>query len=445
MRREIFPIAGFLLGLLSATAPAQDIPRMQQVIRTYTDSGQFTGTVLVARGDTVLLEKSYGAANREWDIPNTPATRYRLGSLTKQFTAAAVLILVERGKLKIDDPVRKYFPEAPAGWDGVTIFNLLTHTSGVPDFVTGPGYAEFKLQPTSPAKRLPALLDKEFEFRPGERMSYSNSGYVLLGVLIERVSGRRYAEFLQEAIFDPLGMRDSGYDRGVTVIPRRAAGYVPTPAGPVNAPYIDMSVPYASGALYSTTGDLLKWERGLFGGKVMSAASLQKMTTPFKDDYAFGLIESRAGNRRVLMHTGSIEGFNTYLAYYPDRQITVAVLSNLNGTVPDELGPKLGALANGEKVILPTERKAIGLPEELLQRYVGTYALTPSVDMIITREQAQLASRIGPQPPVPIFPESRNTFFGREVDAQIEFIEEGGKVTHLVLHQDGREIRAARR
>ena len=445
MRRLAPRASGLMLGLLSATATlAQDTARMEQVIRTYTDSSQFMGSVLVSRGDSVLFEKSYGSANLEWDILNTPATKYRLGSLTKQFTAAAVLILEEQGKLKLEDPVRKHFPEAPPSWDGVTIFHVLTHSAGIPNLTATPAYAELKLLPTSSARRLQSLLDLALEFKPGERMSYTNTGYVLLGVLIERVSGKRYADFLQEAIFTPLDMRDSGYDRSAVVIPRRAAGYVPTPNGPINAPYIDMTVPYAAGSLYSTTGDLLKWERGLFGGKLISPASLKKMTTPFKGDYALGLLESHAGNRRALMHTGGIEGFNTYLAYYPDSQVTVAVLSNLSGSAPDEMGPKLGSLAHGDAVIMASERKAISVPDDVLQRYVGTYQLDANLNLVITREQSQLVMRLGPQPPIPIFPESRTRFFGRVVDAQIEFVEQGGAVTHLDLHMDGRELKAVR-
>src|SRR5262249_27980857 len=158
----------------------------------------------------------------------------------------------------------------------------------------------------------------------------SNSGYLVLGYVIERIAGTSYEMFVTDNIFKPLGMKDSGYDSNTAIISRRAAGYAPSPIGPVNAAFIHMSIPHGAGALYSTTEDLLRWEQGLFGGKLISTMSLAKMTAPFKNDYAFGLMVQTAGGRKVIQHGGGIEGFNTFLAYYPDSKVTVAVLANLN-------------------------------------------------------------------------------------------------------------------
>ena len=276
--------------LLAGTSLAQNVDtRMDQIVQSSVANKQFMGAVLVARGNDVLFSKGYGSANLEWQIPNTPSTKFRLGSVTKQFTAASILLLEERGKLKVDDPVKKYLPDAPAAWDKMTIFHVLTHTAGIANFTNFPDYQSTEAIPTTPEKLVARFRDKPLEFQPGDRMNYSNSGYVLLGYLIEKVSGQTYEKFLQENIFTPLGMKDSGYDSNSAVIARRASGYTPGPNGPVNAGFVHMSIPIAAGALYSTTEDLLKWEQGLFGGKVLSAASLQKMTTPFKNDYAFGL------------------------------------------------------------------------------------------------------------------------------------------------------------
>jgi CubicO group peptidase (beta-lactamase class C family) len=259
---------------------AQDnLPRMEQVVQSYVSDKQFMGSVLVARGGTTVFDKGYGFANLEWNIPNTPTTKFRLGSITKQFTAASILLLEERGKLKTDDPVKKYIPDAPAAWDKVTIYNLLTHTSGIANFTSFPDYASTETAPTTPEKLVARFRDKPLEFQPGEKWNYSNSGYVLLGYLIEKISGQTYEQFVQQNIFSPLGMKDSGYDSHRTVMQRRATGYTPSDNGPVNAGYIDMSIPFSAGALYSTTEDLLRWEQGLFGGKVLSATSFEKMTT----------------------------------------------------------------------------------------------------------------------------------------------------------------------
>jgi CubicO group peptidase (beta-lactamase class C family) len=271
---------------------------MEQIIQSYVSNKQFMGTVLVARGTEIILDKGYGSANLEWDIPNSPSTKFRLGSITKQFTAASIMLLQERQKLSIDDPVKKYMPDAPAAWDKITIFNLLTHTSGIPNYTGFPEFTTLQLSPITSEKLVAVFRDKPLDFQPGEKWNYSNSGYVLLGFLIEKISGETYEKFLQENVFTPLGMQDSGYDSNSAIIPHRATGYAPGRGGIVNAGFVHMTTPFSAGALYSTTGDLLRWEQGLFGGKLLSADSLAKMTTPFKNDYAFGLgVRSLNGTR----------------------------------------------------------------------------------------------------------------------------------------------------
>src|SRR5688572_17806956 len=178
-----------VLLFVATSCFAQDAARMEEVVQTYVRDKTFMGSVLVARGTDVILSKGYGSANLEWDLPNSPATKFRLGSITKQFTAASILLLEERGKLKLDDPIKKYVPEAPAAWDAITIFNLLTHTSGIPNFTRLPDYKSLKLADTPVAKTIVTVRDQALDFVPGEKMSYSNSGYLLLGYVIERVTG----------------------------------------------------------------------------------------------------------------------------------------------------------------------------------------------------------------------------------------------------------------
>ncbi len=343
-----------VLLLLAVSCLAQDIARIEQVIRTYVENRQFMGSVLVARGDRVLLSKGYGSADLEWGIPNSPATKFRLGSVTKQFTAAAILLLEERGKLSIHDPVSKHLPGTPATWRKVAIFHLLTHTSGIPSFTSFPDYENRKSFASSAQELVARFRAKPLEFEPGQKWNYSNSGYVLLGYLIEKITGGSYEKFVRENIFTPLGMLDSGYDSNSAILPRRASGYVRGKNGFEHAGFIHMSIPHAAGALYSTTEDLLKWEQGLFGGKLLTAASLKKMTTPFKGNYALGLCVETTGGRTLIEHDGGIEGFNTKLAYYPDSKLTIAVLSNVNGSAPDDIGRKLAALAHSDtRVDLP--------------------------------------------------------------------------------------------
>ena len=231
MLRKI-TVAFFLLTIRVSICLAQDnVARMDEVVRSYVNAKQFMGSVLVARDGKVILSKGYGSANLEWGVPNSPSAKFRLGSITKQFTAACILLLEERGKLKVEDPVKKYMPDAPAAWDKITIFNLLTHTSGIPSFTGFPDYHSMEAIPATPEQLVARFRDKPLEFQPGEKWNYSNSGYVLLGYLIEKISQQSYSQFVQENIFNPLGMKDSGYDSNTAIIVHRASGYSPGAKG----------------------------------------------------------------------------------------------------------------------------------------------------------------------------------------------------------------------
>ena len=445
--RALVPIALTIASLALAHSYAAQEPtvRMEQIVQSYADSKQFMGSVLVAKDGKILLSKGYRSADLEWNIPDSPNTKFRLGSITKQFTAAAILLLEERGKLKIEDPVKKHMPDAPTAWDKVTIFHLLTHTSGIPSFTSFPDYSSTEATPTTPEKLVARFRDKPLEFQPGEDWKYDNSGYALLGYLIEKISGQSYKDFLQENIFKPLGMTDSGYDSNSAIMLHRAQGYSPGQDGPQHAGYIDMTIPFAAGALYSTTEDLLRWEQALFGGKVLSDASLKKMTTPFKHDYAFGLGVRTVNGHKVIEHGGGIEGFNTQMSYFPDDKLAVIVLGNLNGGAPGAIASSLAAITYGEKVILPSERKEVAVPKEILKQYVGTYDMAPGFNIVVTLEGSQLMTQATGQPRIPIYPESETKFFLKAVDAQIEFSKnEKDEVTTLTLHQNGQTLKGAK-
>jgi CubicO group peptidase (beta-lactamase class C family) len=419
---------------------------MDQIVHSYAADHKFMGTALVARGSQVIFSKGYGSADLEWDVPNSPNTKFRLGSVTKQFTAASILLLEERGKLNVNDPVKKYLPDAPAAWDKITIYHVLTHTSGIPNFTGFPDYEKLDAFAATPAQLVERFRDKPLDFAPGEKWNYSNSGYVLLGYLIEKLTGGTYEKFVRENIFTPLGMKDSGYDSNSAIIPHRASGYALVKGAYENAGFVHMSIPHGAGALYSTTEDLLKWEQGLFGGKVLQATSLQKMTTPFKNNYAFGLGVQTVDGHKVISHGGGIQGFVTELEYYPDDKLTVVVLENVTGAVPPgEIAKKLAALAHGDKVTLPGERQEITLDSKVLDRYVGAYQLNPNVSVLITREGNQLSTKLSGQGALPIFPESETAFFMKAVDAQLEFPKDGqAKASQVILHQNGRDTTAKR-
>ena len=335
---------------LAVVGFTQDLGQMAVAVKAQADGNRFMGSVLVAKGDMIVFEISAGRANVEWNIPNSATTKFRIGSLTKQFTAAALLLLEERGKLSVDDPIAKHIGGVPASWRPITLRHLLTHTSGIPDFTELPNYSEWKLSGLPPSMLLARVRDLSLDFDPGTKFKYSNTGYVLLGWVIEIVSGQTYREFVKQNLFDPLGIADSGYDSSVAIIQQRASGYQ---VGELalrmsNANYIDMRTPGGAGGLYSTTGDLLKWTRALFGGKLLQSGSLEKMTTPAKSDYAYGLrVETKHGRKRFA-HAGGIDGFGSFLAYFPESAVTIAVLSNVAGPTAPQLEERLETIYFGK-------------------------------------------------------------------------------------------------
>lgn len=433
-----------LLGLLMASfvpavGVAQDTARMAQIVEAPGPDDPFMGTVLVAKDGAVGFEKSLGFANVEWQVPNTPATKFRIGSVTKQFTAVAILLLEERGLLAIGDPVSKYLPDAPNAWANVTVFHLLTHTSGIPSITSFPDFGNWKLSAPSVAESVAHFRDRPLEFVPGEGFAYSNSGYLLLGHLIERVSGQTYEAFVKDNLLVPLGMVETGYDWNSTIFPQRASGYQRKASGLVNAPYINMLVPHAAGALYSTTGDMLRWTQGLFSGKLLSHASLERMTTPHKGGYGFGVFVRTINGRKIIEHGGSIDGFSAYLSYSPEEKLTAVVLSNINGPA-DTLGRQLTQVALGEPVTLASERPAVEVPEATLKDYIGVYELGPRFTNSIRLIDGGLTTQISGQSSIPLFAESDSKFFLKVADVQLEFMRDAdGRVTHLIQHHNGRK------
>lgn len=441
--------AAFSLVVLATCASpvmAQDVTRMDQVVRASADRDEFSGSVLVARGDEVLLDKGYGLANREWNIPNAGDTRFRLASVTKQFTAVAIMILTEQGKVDLDAPVKTYLPDAPAAWDAVTVRHLLSHTGGVPNFTDFDDYQATKALPATIDSLIARFRDRPLDFQPGDDWAYSNSGYVLLTAIIERAGGQSYADFVAEHLFQPLGMTDSGYDDQSEILPRRASGYVPGPDGAANAPYVDMTIPQGAGGLYSTTRDLLKWEQGLFGGRLLSPASLAELTTPILNDYALGVFVQVRDGHTVISHSGGIEGFSTYLSHSPTDDMTVVVLGNLNGPPPGQLGDALMTVARGGDVTLPSERQAVTIAPEAMAEYEGVYDLAPTFSLTIAAVDGKLTVQATGQSAFEMLAEGSDAFFLRDIDARITFTRsDAGAVTGLILHQNGRNAPAPRR
>jgi CubicO group peptidase (beta-lactamase class C family) len=428
----------------SPGAPAQSARQIAAKVDEYMNAAvrvkRFSGSVLVARDGRPVIGKGYGMANYELGVPNTPQTVFRLGSITKPFTAVAIMMLQERGKLNVNDSVCKHLGECPAAWRPVTIRHLLTHTSGLPDYGSSPGFRNLLSLPVTHAGMLERFKDLPQEFAPGEKAVYNNFAYYLLGVIIERASGKTYEDFLGENIFEPLGMTGTGYDSSSRVIRNRAAGYAPQGGALVNAPYIDMSIPYAAGALYSTVEDLLRWEQALYTERLLSRKSLDEMFTPVMEERGYGWTVRKQFDRLTTEKDGSINGFNTFLARFPAERVTVIVLGNNAGVSARGISLDLSAIVFGEPYKLPQERRAIALDAKTLGKYVGQYQPPRGSVITVTYENGRLMRQVGQQPKVELFAESETEFFLKDVDVLTTFVTDGqGRVTGMVLHVGGRD------
>jgi CubicO group peptidase (beta-lactamase class C family) len=295
-----------------------------------------------------VLSQGYGWADRDSQVPNTSQTKYRLGSVTKQFTAVAILILQAQGKLDVQDRICSHLSECPDSWHEITIHHLLTHTSGIPNLTEFPDYKTFKSAPTTPEQTIARFQDRPLDFEPGKRWSYSNSGYVLLGFLIEQVSGQSYEVFLQQNIFDLLHMKSTGYDHNDGSL---ATGYTGVNSHWEKPAYIDMTLPYAAGGLYSTVEDLYLWDQALYTEQVVSQESLDLMFTPHAEmamnglGYGYGWFVGELNSRQAVSHGGGIDGFVTEMRRYIDDEVTIIILSNRQTTNVPQIVDKIAWIA----------------------------------------------------------------------------------------------------
>lgn len=334
------------------------LEKIDQLVMKYNEYGQFNGAVLVSQEGKVIYKKGIGLANREWNIPNTADTKFRLGSITKQFTAAIILLLAEKGKLKLDQKITDIIKDYPAKTgDRITIHHLLTHTSGIPNYTDFPGFiADGSVRKFYSTQELLNLFkDKDLEFEPGNKFNYSNSGYLLLGAIIEKVTGDSYENVLQNYILNPLDMKDSGFDHFETVISKRASGYDRSPLGFRNSPFMDMSVPFSAGSMYSTVEDLYKWDQALYSDKLLSEESKSKMFTGYipafgRGFYAYGwgigkLPRNNSGDStNMISHGGGIFGFNTMIIRIPETKSLIVLLNNTPGANLTEMGTSISSI-----------------------------------------------------------------------------------------------------
>ena len=568
-------LLGFSVILFSGTVAygQTKAEQIDELLKEYLAYSKFNGSALVAKDGKVIFKKGYGMANMEWDIPNSPNTKHRLGSVTKQFTAMLILQLAAEGKLDLQAPITTYLPEYPKeNGDKITTHHLLTHTSGIPNYTSFPDFfKDVSRDPYTPEEFTTKFQDMELEFTPGEKFNYSNSGYFLLGVLIEKLSGKTYEEMLDEKIFFPLGMKESGFDHHSDILKNRATGYENNGNGFINSPFLDMSIPYAAGSLYATVEDLYLWDQALYTNKLLSQKYMDMYFKPHipafgSFHYAYGwMVGNEAlGNTTdsiaVITHGGGINGFNTQISRQlsdkslivllnntggaPLGKITQSILGIINDKTYDlpktplaskllevietkgidagvayfeknkdnkdfdvnenemnqtgyqllgsdktkeaiqvfklnvdaypksanvydsyaealmKSGDNKGAIENYTKAVEmnPGNENAIDMltklgvdtsnltkefevPEALLESYIGVYELMPTFKITITKEGKQLKAQATGQPMLDILAKSNDTFYLKEVAAQIQFMkDENGEIESLTLFQNGQEM-----
>ncbi len=342
--------------------------QVDEYINAYEKKGQFSGAIFIAKNGNILVNKGYGMANYELDVPNNPQTKFMIGSITKQFTAMAIMQLSQKGLLDVNDPIANYIPDYPNG-EKITIHHLLTNSSGIPNYTELPEAEEKQSLYFSLEKLIEVFKNKPLEFTPGEKYNYSNSGYILLTYIIEKVSGKSYEEYLQENILKPLGMENSGYAHHENVLKNRASGYSMKDETFINADYIDPSCASGAGALFSTVEDLYLWDRALYTEKLISKEYLNKIFTSkikipkenrhydAQEDrhYAYGWLMSTLLNHACASHGGVFPGFHSYIERCVDKDLCIIVLSNFDFAPVEKISTDLAAIVFGKPYQLPKD------------------------------------------------------------------------------------------
>jgi len=381
-----------LLGLATHSARAQRPDRatlaatVDTIARAAMAAERIPGlSIAVMRGADTIALRGWGYSDIENRVPATPQTVYRIGSLTKQFTALAILQLAEQGRLSFDDSLQRFVPSFPTPGRRVTIRQLLTHTSGIPSYTSiGRAWRE-KMRLDLPHDSLLALVrDRAPDFAPGERWLYDNTGYYLLGMVIEAAAGQPYAQYLAQHVFAPLGLRATTFCDTRPIIADRAQGYQVDTTGVVNADFISMTQPFAAGALCSTVQDLLTWQRALAGDRLLRPGGYATMSTPGRlnngtaTGYGFGLGVNTQDGHRQIGHGGGINGFSAMLSAYPDDSLIVVVLANSEEANTGRIAQRIARAAFG--IAEPVVRDlAVSAPERA--RYTGTYRLNDALDI----------------------------------------------------------------
>ena len=421
-------------------------------IQPFVEIKGFSGVVFVARRGEILVRKGYGMANYELGLPNTPQTKFHIASISKDFTAAAIMLLEERGSLSVNDTLDKYIPDYPKG-NLIKIHDLLIHTSGIPNVNSLPDYDTKSRLHLSLNDVIDMFKLSTLESPPGQRYSYSNSNYNLLAFIIEKVSGVSYGEFLKANIFDPLGMNDTAHDGNPNaLIPNRASGYVPVGIGDLeNAPFIDWSIKTGNGSLYSTVDDLYKWDRALYTEKLFKRTTLERIFTEQIPGVGYGWSISQRGSRKLMSSSGRSPGFQGEIQRYVGDDVCLIVLSNNYSGAASFLIDGVAAILFGASYATLSSQPKQKLDAAAVRAFVGEYHggsdfFIPGASLTVKEQNGYLSltwsTTTGASWLVPM---TDSRFYDRNFGATVTFVKQpNGQISQLVYGMLGREYRALR-
>lgn len=436
MRNPLLTI--LLYSLISLSVKAQsNHSKIDSLLSAYVAINKFNGSALVIHDGKKVYEKSFGYQNAAIKSPNTKNSVFPIGSLTKPITALLILKLAEENKLSINDPLSKYIPDYPRG-NEIQIKHLLTHTAGVYEKFRNPKFREQinALQAFRPEELIAFFKNEPLDFEPGSTFNYSNSGYDLLGIIIEKVTGLSYPTAMNRYIFYPLKMNTSGFNFQELKNKNKVTGYsYLSSTKQVDITYWNPTLTYSAGALYSTTGDLLKLYRGLRDFKIISKETFNQATSPFLSDYGYGwFIETLQGDK-VIDHGGNIAGATSYFLMMPEHKICIILLNNITSTSLEKIGNSMYAAMQNKPYSIPQQKKEIQLEEPILQSYTGTFEVSENYKVEIYTEAGKLYMKINDEDKIKMSAEREGVFYTNDADIVLEFIFKDKKIMQLKIIQ----------
>jgi CubicO group peptidase (beta-lactamase class C family) len=439
-----------ILAVSNFTYPQNDsIPKkLDEYLLAGNRINKFNGNALIAQNGKISLQKSYGHKNFKKNSLNDSNTIFHIGSVTKQFTATVILKLQEEGKLSVHDKLSTFFPQFKYA-NEITLENLLTHTSGIYNYTNDIGAedSDISCNPIDKQLALDLMFKHDLDFKPGTQFRYCNSGYYLLGLIIEKVSGKPYEQNVRDIIFTPLQMTHSFFDFRHSPDTNIATGYQTLNDSiqkEASAWRWDSTVTYAAGAIWSTTGDMYKWAKAIANKQILSADSWKAIITPHPDKYGYGVYIDSLFNKQTISHSGGIPGFIAYLCYYPEEDVTIILLNNYGwfNDAFNGINTDLSAIIFNKPYKLLTDHENIKLPDDVLKKYIGQYDFDKKHHAYISLENGslQIEAPQGGLPKSPLFAEDETNFYLKIINARIEFVKDAsGNITELIAHYNGKD------